>query len=77
MSQVETDIQQMQAQIEQYGSVTQFGTQVQVINGPGGVDGNNGFFNRATGGFAESGGVYFDATWQLGNWGDTMKFTPR
>jgi len=75
MSSVAEDIQQMQAQIEKYGSVTQFGIRVQSINGPGGQEGGTGFITAGTGGSVQNGG--YDASWEVGNWGDTMTFSPR
>ncbi len=75
MSSVEEDIKQMQAQIDKYGSVTQFGVRVQSIEGPGNQIGDTGFITARTGGSVQGG--EFDAGWQVGNWGDTMTFTPR
>ena len=78
MSSVSEDIKQMQAQIAQYQSVTQFGIRVQEIDGPGKQQGDTGYISAATGGTVRSlDGQTYDASWQVGNWGDTMTFTPR
>ena len=74
---VSDDVQQMQAQINQYGSVTQFGIRVQVINGPAAQEGDTGYISSQTGGVCQGGGREYDASWQVGNWGDTMTFIPR
>lgn len=76
MSSVKEDIKQMQAQIAKYGSVTQFGIRVQVIEGEGSHEGNTGSITAGTGKVEGSGGSY-DAGWEIGNWGDTMTFTKR
>jgi hypothetical protein len=78
MSQASTDIKQMQAQIQKWGSVTQFDVRVQVINGPAAEEGKSGYFNASTGGYAQDqDGTMYDAKWELGNWGDTMHFSRR
>ena len=78
MSSVNEDIKQMQAQIEKYGSVTQFGIRVQQIDGPGAQEGNTGSITAASGGTVRSdSGASYDAGWEIGNWGDTMTFTKR
>lgn len=66
-----TDIDQMQAQISQYGSITQFGTRISEITG--GADNpkqDAGTASKTDGGF---GG--YNGTWEVGNWGDTLRFT--
>jgi len=77
MSSVAEDIKQMQAQIAQYASVTQFGIRVQTINGPGTEEGGTGSITAATGGIVSSDGTVYDASWEIGNWGDTRTFTRR
>lgn len=79
MASAAEDVKQMQAQIEKYGSVTQFGVRVQKIEGPAGEDGNTGFINESTGGIIEDTftGMHYNSKWEIGNWGDTMKFTRR
>lgn len=77
MSSVSEDIKQMQAQIQQYGSVTQFGIRVQVINGPGLQEGNTGSITIKSGGVVEGNGATYNAGWEIGNWGDTLTFTKR
>ena len=77
MSSVQEDVKQMQAQIEQYGSVTQFGIRVQIIDGPAEQQGDTGYISAKTGGNVQGGGGSYDASWQVGNWGDTMTFVPR
>ena len=74
MSSVAEDIKQMQAQIDQYGSITQFGVRIQSISGPGGQSGNAGYINNSTGGSVQSGSMI--ASWEIGNWGDTMTIVP-
>lgn len=77
MSSVSEDIKQMQAQIEQYGSITQFGIRVQSVNGAGSKEGNTGSITAASGGTVTGSGGSYDAGWEIGNWGDTMTFTKR
>ncbi len=77
MSSVNEDIRQMQAQIAQYGSVTQFGIRVQSINGGGFQEGDTGSITAASGGSVNGNGTTYDAGWQIGNWGDTLTFTKR
>jgi len=74
MSSVAEDIEQMQAQIQKYGSITQFGVRIQSISGPGGQNGGTGYINNSTGGNVQNGSMI--ASWQIGNWGDTMTIVP-
>ena len=74
LSSVAEDIRQMQDQINQYGSLTQFGVRIQTISGPGGQSGGAGYINNKTGGSVQ-GGEYI-ASWEIGNWGDTMTIVP-
>ena len=67
----------MQAQIAQYGSVTQFGIRVQSIQGGGFQEGSTGSITSASGGSVNGPGGSYDAGWEIGNWGDTMTFTKR
>jgi hypothetical protein len=64
------DITQMQAQIAKYGSITQFGTRVSKITGnadnPGQRSGTASKTDKGFGGF--------NGTWEVGNWGDTLRF---
>lgn len=78
MSSVNEDIKQMQQQIKSYGSVTQFGIRVQIIEGPGSCIGKNGFIDADSGGTVQNlSGTVYDAEWEIGNWGDTMTFKVR
>lgn len=74
MSSVAEDIKQMQAQIAQYGSITQFGVRVQNVEGPGRQEGGAGYINNSTGGSVQGGSMI--ASWEVGNWGDTMTIVP-
>ncbi len=74
MSSVAEDIKQMQAQIAQYGSLTQFDVRIQSIEGPGAQSGNAGYINNKTGGKVQGGTMI--ASWEIGNWGDTMTIVP-
>jgi hypothetical protein len=65
------DIEQMHAQIAQWGSITQFGTRISTITG--GADNPNqtsGMASKSDHGF---GG--YNGTWEIGNWGDMLRFT--
>ncbi|MDX6705032.1 MAG: imidazolonepropionase [Solirubrobacteraceae bacterium] len=75
MSSATEDVEQMQAQIAQYGSVTQFGIRVQSIAGPAGDEASTGYITASSGGSVQDG--QYDAGWEIGNWGDTLTFTPR
>lgn len=74
MSSVAEDIQQMKSQIQQYGSITQFGVRIQSIEGPGAQEGSTGYINAKTGGQVQDGNMI--ASWEVGNWGDTMTIVP-
>lgn len=74
MSSVQEDIQQMKAQIEQYGSITQFGVRIQSIDGPASQEAKTGYINNKTGGKVQDGSMI--ASWEVGNWGDTMTIVP-
>lgn len=71
---VAEDIRQMQEQIKKYGSLTQFGIRIQSIEGPGAKTGNTGYINARTGGKVQQGSMI--ASWEVGNWGNTMTLTP-
>jgi hypothetical protein len=61
----------MHAQIAQYGSITQFG--VRISNIAGTADNPNqssGVASKTDKGFSG-----YNGTWEVGNWGDTLKFT--
>ncbi len=77
MASAEEDVQQMQAQIQQYGSVTQFGIRVQEIGGNPGTEGNTGSLSASSGGVVKGNDGSYDAGWEIGNWGDTMTFIKR
>jgi hypothetical protein len=65
------DVNQMHAQIAQYGSITQFG--VRISNIAGTADNPNqssGVASKTDKGFSG-----YNGTWEVGNWGDTLKFT--
>ncbi len=67
----DNDVNQMKAQIAQYGSITQFGIRISSITGtaddPNQISGNASKMDRGFGGY--------NGTWEVGNWGDTLKFT--
>lgn len=65
------DIQQMHAQIQQWGSITQFG--VSISNISGNADDPNQSSGTAT--KTDHGFGGHNGSWQIGNWGDTLKFT--
>lgn len=77
MSSVNEDIKQMQAQIKEYGSITQFGIRVQRVEGNGATEGNTGSITAHSGGTVSGTGGSYDAGWEIGNWGDTLTFTKR
>jgi hypothetical protein len=66
-----TDIQQMQAQISQWGSITQFGNRISTITGTA----DNPSQSSGTASKTDHGFGGFNGTWQVGNWGDTLQFT--
>ena len=69
------DIDQMNAQIEKWGSITQFDIRVNSIDGTADdPDQSSGEASKSDGGFSGDGGRY-NGTWQVGNWGDTLHFT--
>lgn len=65
------DIQQMRAQIAQWGSVTQFGVRISSISGTA----DNPAQSSGTASKTDHGFGGFNGTWEVGNWGDTLKFT--
>lgn len=72
------DVKQMQAQIAQYGSVTQFGVRVQHIDGASNQIADTGYIDYSKGGIVrDDSGIEYNAGWEIGNWGDTMTLTPR
>ena len=65
------DVSQMQSQISQYGSITQFGVRVSTITGTAdNPSQTSGTASKTDGGFAGHNG-----TWEVGNWGDTLRLT--
>jgi len=77
MASATEDVKQMQAQIKQYDSVTQFGIRVQTITGPANTEGSTGSITQNSGGVCIGAGVDYNAGWEIGNWGDTLTFTKR
>ena len=76
MDSAENDINQMQDQINQYGSITQFGIRVIEISGT--ADDPNqtsGMASKTDKGFKSYGEEGYNGTWEIGNWGDTLRFT--
>ena len=65
------DVQQMRAQIQQFGSITQFGVRIASISGN--ADNPNQSSGTAT--KTDHGFGGHNGSWQIGNWGDTLKFT--
>jgi hypothetical protein len=65
------DIQQMQSQIQQWGSITQFGIQIAEITGTAdNADQKSGTATKTDHGFSG-----YNGSWEIGNWGDTLRFT--
>lgn len=65
------DVDQMNAQIAKYGSITQFGIRISRITGTAdNPQQSSGMAAKTDKGF---GG--YNGTWEVGNWGDTLKFT--
>lgn len=65
------DVNQMLAQIAQYGSITQFGVRISSITGTADAPNqSSGKASKTDRGFGGHNG-----TWDVGNWGDTLKFT--
>jgi len=65
------DIQQMQSQIQQWGSITQFGIQIAEITGTAdNPDQKSGTATKTDHGFSG-----YNGSWEIGNWGDTLRFT--
>ena len=65
------DIDQMNAQIAKYGSITQFGIRISSISGTANdPNQSSGTASKTDGGFDG-----YNGTWEVGNWGDTLKFT--
>lgn len=65
------DIQQMQSQIQQWGSITQFGIRVAEITGTAdSPDQKSGTATKTDHGFSG-----YNGSWEIGNWGDTLRFT--
>ncbi len=66
-----TDVNQMRAQIAQYGSITQFGIRISNISGTANdPNQSSGTASKTDGGFSG-----YNGTWEVGNWGDTLKLT--
>ena len=71
MASASNDIAQMNAQIQRYGSITQFGIRITKISG------NADQPTQTTGTAAKTDHGFdgYNGTWQVGNWGDTLRFT--
>ncbi|OBF25578.1 hypothetical protein A5724_04100 [Mycobacterium sp. ACS1612] len=65
------DIQQMNSQIQQWGSITQFGIRIAEITGTA----DNPAQTSGTATKTDHGFSGYNGTWEIGNWGDTLKFT--
>jgi hypothetical protein len=66
-----TDVTQMNAQIAKYGSITQSGIRIASISGTANnPNQSSGTASKTDGGFSG-----YNGTWEVGNWGDTLKFT--
>lgn len=65
------DIVQMRAQIGMWGSITQFGTRIATITG----DADNPGQTSGTASKTDRGFNGYNGTWEIGNWGDTLRFT--
>ena len=65
------DIQLMLAEIERWGSITQFGVRITTITGTADdPHQESGIASKTDGGFDG-----YNGSWQIGNWGDTLEFT--
>lgn len=65
------DVVEMNAQIARYGSITQFGVRISSISGTADDPGQrSGTAHKTDHGF---GG--YTGSWEVGNWGDTLRFT--
>jgi len=65
------DVDQMNAQIAKYGSITQFGIRISNISGTADdPNQSSGSASKTDGGF---GG--YNGTWEVGNWGNTLRLT--
>jgi hypothetical protein len=65
------DIDQMLAQIQRYGSVTQFGTRITEITGTA----DDPYQDSGIASKSDNGFDGYNGTWEVGNWGDTLRFT--
>lgn len=65
------DIQQMQSQIQQWGSITQFGIQIAEITGTA----DNPDQKSGTATKTDHGLSGYNGSWEIGNWGDTLTFS--
>lgn len=75
MASAQNDIDQMRDQINKYDSITQFGIRVQSISGTAdNPNQSSGTASKTDKGFKGEDGDY-NGTWEVGNWGDTLKFT--
>ena len=77
------DIQEMQQEIEQYESLTRGNIAISMIDGTAdNPHQHHGKASKTDGGFNGaylSGGdptTNFNGTWQVGDWGNTLQFTP-
>jgi hypothetical protein len=66
-----TDIEQMRTQIAKWGSITQFGIRISNISG----DADNPAQSSGTASKTDRGFDGFNGTWQVGNWGNTLRFS--
>jgi hypothetical protein len=67
----EKDIDQMHDQIRRYGSITQFGVRISNITGTA----NNPTQSSGVAAKTDKGFSGYNGTWEVGNWGDTLRFT--
>lgn len=66
-----TDIEQMHEQIKRYGSITQFGIRITGITG----NANDPYQSSGIAAKTDKGFSGYNGTWEVGNWGDTLRFT--
>jgi hypothetical protein len=76
MASAQNDIDQMRDQINKYGSITQFDIRIQSISGTAdNPNQSSGTASKTDKGFKGLLRDEYNGTWEVGNWGDTLKFT--
>lgn len=69
------DVKEMNKQIQKYGSMRINNTRILRINGPAdNPSQSSGMASKTDGGFIDATRQNRNGTWEVGNWGDTLKF---